>query len=89
MEFDNKDFNADKPKPYEGVTKTLASIYSHQPNWFSPVEESKDALSEKNYLDITLIKEGQTRVQDKIKEVRQSFSSKSKGWLQQNSSEVL
>ena len=29
MEFNNKYFNADKPKQYQGVRKTIASIYSH------------------------------------------------------------
>ena len=42
MEFINKYFNPDKPKQYEGVRKTIASIHYHQPNCFGPVEECED-----------------------------------------------
>ena len=47
MEFSNKDFNADKSKQYEGVRKALASIWSHNPNWFGPVEECEEVYLNK------------------------------------------
>ena len=75
MEFSNKDFNADKTKQYEAVRKALASIYSHLPSCFGPVEECEDVSSEQNKKDKALIKKGYTRVQEKVKEVRQNFSS--------------
>ena len=75
MEFSNKDFNADKTKQYEAVRKALACIYSHLPSCFGPVEECEDVSSEQNKIDKALIKKGYTRVQEKVKEVRQNFSS--------------
>ena len=74
MEFSNKDFNADKTKQYEAVRKALARIYSHLPSCFGPVEECEDVSSEQNKIDKALIKKGYTRVQEKVKEVRQNFS---------------
>ena len=55
MEFSNKDFNADKTKQYEAVRKALASIYSHLPSCFRPVEEHADVSSEQNKKDYFII----------------------------------
>ncbi|XP_065640270.1 uncharacterized protein LOC136072834 [Hydra vulgaris] len=74
MEYNNKDFNADKSNQYESCRKALANIYCHEPSWFGPVCPYDNILSEQNKIDITLIKRGYTRVQEKIKEIRQNFS---------------
>ena len=74
MEYKNKDFNSDKSNQYENCRKALANIYCHEPSWFGPVCPNDNILSEQNKIDITLIKRGYTRVQEKIKEIRQNFS---------------
>ena len=84
MEYNNLDFNADKTKRYEAVRIALAKIYDGEERPFGPItmsnmaenliqENREDAVSEieeqKKH-----IKKGYSRVMEKIKEIRQSFS---------------
>lgn len=87
MEFNNVDFNADKPKQYEAVRRTLALIYEADPYQFGPAdvcsftlhsntdEDERSRILAQQKLDKELIKKGYNRVQEKIKEIRQNFSN--------------
>ena len=69
MEFNNFDFNADKPRQYEEVRRILSKKYSEQPELFGP--DSNAAPDEKNKV---FVKTGYKRVMEKIKALRQKFS---------------
>ena len=86
MEFMNKDFNGDKPRQYEEVRKEMARIYcSIDIKMFGPEtvtigpcevdvngrEEAMELIKEEQQL----IKRGYNRVMEKIKKIRQNFSS--------------
>ena len=79
MEFSNKDFNADKVKMYEEVRKYMARIYVENPSFFGPVAPS-EASPEEAKIDNELIKRGYTRIQEKIKTIRQQFSTAVNIW---------
>ena len=86
MEYNNSDFSADKVKQYEAVRQAMAQIYIDKPWYFGPVcvtpvdTVNEDDFEEKSRLlkqqkdDKDMIKKGYNRVQEKLKEIRQSFS---------------
>ena len=61
MNFDNKDFNADKVKLYEEVRKLMATIYEETLTLFGSVYAATDP-PEQNRLDNSFIKRGYTRI---------------------------
>ena len=87
MEFMNKDFNAVKPRQYEEIRREMARIYSSiDIKMFGPEsvtvklsevggecarEETLELIKEEQQL----IKCGYNCVMEKIKKIRQSFSS--------------
>jgi len=87
MEFMNKDFNADKPRQYEEIRREMARIYSSiDIKMFEPESvtvkpsEVGGECARKETLELIkeeqqLIKRGYNRVMEKIKKIRQSFSS--------------
>jgi len=88
MEYKNIDFNADKVKQYEAVREAMARIYEEEPTFFGPpvitpmpapvdqVDEGEMAeIQRRQKIDKDLIKKGYTRVQEKLKEIRQNFAS--------------
>ena len=74
MEYNNKDFNADRVKLYEEVRKAMARLYNDNPSYFGPVV-ARISSAEETKIDNDLIKRGYTRIQDKIKSIRQEFSN--------------
>ena len=52
MEFDNRDFNADKVKLYEEVRKLMAKIYEETPALFGPVYA---AIAPLKKIDLTIV----------------------------------
>ena len=90
MAFKNCDWNADKVKLYENVKKSLAKIYADEPEQFGPVSLSTNphaGIDDDDVNDVDLkehqikiktekelIKRGYTRVQEKVKVLRQKFS---------------
>ena len=93
MEFEGKDFNADKVKLYESVREKMAKIYVHGLSSFAPqnLEGYPFIGRDDNFLDDIeleeknnwvrdrkihqdLIKQRCSRIQEKIKEIRQNFS---------------
>ena len=72
-ESDNRDFNADKIKLYEEVRKLMAKIYEKTPALFGPVCAAI-APPEQNRLNNSFIKIGYTRIQEKVKSIRQIFT---------------
>jgi len=88
MEYKNIDFNADKVKQYEAVREAMARVYEEEPTFFGPpvitpmpapvdqVDEGEMAeIQRRQKIDKELIKKGYTRVQEKLKEIRQNFAS--------------
>ena len=89
MEYKNCDFNADKVKQYEAVRVAMARIYEHEPAYFGPPEittlslgedddeggESIEKRQQRLQLEKSLIKKGYTRIQEKIKDIRQNFAT--------------
>ena len=73
MEFDNGDFNADEVKLYEEVRKLMAKISEEFSALFGPVYAAI-APSEQNRLDNSFIKRQCTRIQGKVKSIRQTFT---------------
>ena len=86
MEYKNTDFNSDKLKKYEAVREAMARIYEGEPTFFGPpvftpmpalvdqVDEGEMAeIQKRQKIDTELIKKGYTRVQEKLKEIRQNF----------------
>ena len=85
MDYQNIDFNGDKVKQYEAVREAMARIYE-EPSFFGPPfitptpdkeldEEERAAVEKQQKLDKDLIKKGYTRIQEKIKEIRQNCST--------------
>ena len=87
MEYKNVDFNTDKVKQYEAVREAMARIYEEEPTFFGPpvitpmpapldqVDEGEMAeIQKRQKIDKELIKKGYTRVQEKLKEIRQNFA---------------
>ena len=87
MEYNNSDFNADKVKQYEAVRKAMAIIYKDNPSYFGPPEitpmteeargseEVKLQIETQQKVDRAMIKKAYNRVQEKLKEIRQNFST--------------
>ncbi|XP_028414211.1 uncharacterized protein LOC114537269 [Dendronephthya gigantea] len=82
-EYEGKDFDADRTKQYEWIRVQMQQIYSAE---FGPPEaesalsremtkEEKDAHIKKSKSQRDQIKKGYGRVQEKVKEIRQNFSS--------------
>ena len=88
MEFRNCDSNADKVKLYESVRKGQAEIYEDEPDTFGPASVSKNPckdLDDVNEFDLReyqvkvkaekeQIKRGYSRVQERVKNLRQKCS---------------
>ena len=90
MTFRNCDWNADKVKLYENVRKSLAKIYEDESDQFGPVslftnphagidDDDVNDVDLKEYqikikTEKELIKRRYTRVQEKVKVLRQKFS---------------
>lgn len=79
MEFNNSDFNADKSKQYEAVRVILASKYTDD---FGPInikaieaDEDHDTYLERCGDEKIKIRKGYSRVLEKIKSLRQKFST--------------
>ena len=82
MEFNNSDFNTDKSKQYEAVRVTLASKYAEDtalfgPKTIKPIEEDEDhdQYLKRQEDDKLKIRRGYSRVLEKIKALRQKFST--------------
>ena len=82
MEFNNSDFNADKNKQYEAVRAILASKYTEDTTLFVPkkIKPIEDGEDHDEYLkrqedDKLKIRKGYSRVLEKIKALRQKFST--------------
>eukprot|EP00112_Aurelia_sp_Birch-Aquarium-sp1_P013134 Seg2779.1 transcript_id=Seg2779.1/GoldUCD/mRNA.D3Y31 product="hypothetical protein" protein_id=Seg2779.1/GoldUCD/D3Y31 len=88
MDFNNSDFNADKVKQYEAVREAMAKIYAvDNPTFFGPPrvtelnkedcqnEELRKEILRKQKQDRELIEKGCTRIQEKLKEIRQKFAN--------------
>ena len=86
MEYNNSDFSADKVKQYEAVRQAMAKICIDKPSFLGPIhmtpldmaneddhEEKARVLKQKKE-DKDMIKRGYNRVEEKLKEIRQSFS---------------
>ena len=87
MTFKNLDFDADKTAQYLAARETMAAIYCDDETSFGPTEapnwrENFGQLSQEDQVtvkkEIKIQKEltvkGKSRIQEKIKEIRQSFS---------------
>ena len=87
MTFKNLDFDADKSAQYSAVRETMAAIYCNNETLFGPTEapnwpENFGQLSQEDQVtvkkEIKIQKEltvkGKSRIQEKTKEIRQSFS---------------
>ena len=72
MEFDNRDFNAHKVKLYQEIRKLITKIYEETPALFGPVYAAIDPLEQKR-LHNSFIKRGYTKIQEKVKSIRQTF----------------
>ena len=86
MEFMNKDFNGDKSRQYEEIRKEMARIYSSVdikmfgPESVMTVPREMDPSARVEMLEMIkeeqqYIKRGYNRVMEKIKKIRQNFSS--------------
>jgi hypothetical protein len=82
MEFNNFDLNADKNKQYEAVRAILASKYAEDTTLFGPKNikpiedgEDRDEYLERQEDDKLKIRKGYSRVLEKIKALRQKFST--------------
>ena len=85
MDYQNIDFDGDKVKQYEAVREAMARIYE-EPSFFRPPfitptpdkevdQEERAAVEKQRKIDKDLIKKGYTWIQEKIKEIRQNFST--------------
>ena len=85
--FKNFDFDADKAAQYLAVRETMAAIYCDNETLFGPTEapnwpENFGQLSQEDQVTVKkeikiqkeLILKGKSRIQEKTKEIRQSFS---------------
>jgi hypothetical protein len=82
MEFNNSDFNADKNKQHEAVRAILASKYAEDTTLFGPKNnkpiedgEDRDEYLKRQEDDKLKIRKGYSRVLEKIKALRQKFST--------------
>ena len=82
MEFNNSDFNADKSKQYESVRVILASKYAEDTTLFGPKDikpiqdgEDRDEYLKRQEDDKLKIRKGYLGVLEKIKALRQKFST--------------
>ena len=79
-EFDNIDFDADKPTQYTEIRDDMANIYRDEEDLFGPLENEKPdktATKEEKVLfndRKKLVTRGYKRIQEKIKDLRQGFS---------------
>jgi len=102
MEYKNIDFNADKVKQYEAVREAMACIYEEEQTLFglpvitpmpAPVdkvdEEDMAKIQRRQKIDKELIKKGYTRVQEKLKEIRQNFASAVTSGSQSGSGKIV
>ena len=102
MEYKNIDFNADKVKQYEAVREAMARIYEEEPTFFGPavitpmpapvdqVNEGEMAeIQKRQKIDKELINKGCTRVQEKLKEIRQNFAIAVTSGSQSGSGKIL
>lgn len=92
MEYNNGDFSADKVKQCEVVRQAMAKIYVNEPSLFGPVRvthlemvneddfEEKAKILKQQKQDKEMIKKGYSRVQEKLKEIRQNFSKAVSGY---------
>ena len=87
MTFKNLDFDAGKAAQYSAVRETMAGIYCEDETLFGPTEapnwpENFGQLSQEDQVTVRkeikiqteLIVKGKSRIQEKTKEIRQSFS---------------
>ena len=88
LAYQGLDFDADRPLQYRILRKEMAKIYeSEDPLLFGPVEictslvpidelskEEKEAFHARKKKENDLISRGHARIQEKVKEIRQSFS---------------
>jgi hypothetical protein len=82
MDYKNADFNADKAKQYQAVRKILAAKYAENNSIFGPVEiepiregEDQKAYKKRCENEKAKIRKGYSRIQEKIKSLRQKFST--------------
>ncbi|XP_057305334.1 uncharacterized protein LOC130642262 [Hydractinia symbiolongicarpus] len=74
-EFENIDFDADKPMQYKVIRTELAKLYQNEEEVFGPVEDTSTELSQENVREMKkMIARGYQRVLEKIKDLRQGFS---------------
>ena len=79
-EFDNIDFDADKPTQYTKIRDDMAGIYRDEEDLFGPLENEKpDKTATKEEKALfndrkKLVTRGYKRIQEKIKDLRQGFS---------------
>ena len=87
MTFKNLDFDAEKAARYSAVREAMAAIYCEDETLFGPTEalnwhENFGQLSQEDQVTVKkeikrqteLIVKGKSRIQEKAKEIRQSFS---------------
>ena len=87
MEYKNIDFDGDRPAQYSWLREEMSKLYHENTSLFGPVSltPAKDLLSNMSKEEIKaytkqhkaeneLIKKGYTRIREKVKEIRQSFS---------------
>ena len=82
MDYQNADFNADKAKQYKAIRKMLAAKYVEQNCIFGPVEigsicegEEEKAYKKRCEDENAQIRKGYSRIQEKVKSLRQKFSN--------------
>eukprot|EP00794_Sanderia_malayensis_P008289 gene8289-9172_t len=82
MQYNNSDFNADNVKLYEAVREAMAKIYMDKPTLFRPpkIREiceaellNENRVKELHQLQKVVYKRGYSRVQEKLKEIRQNI----------------
>ena len=88
MEFDNRDINPHKGKLYQDIRKLITKIYEETPALFGPVYAAIDPPEQKR-LDNSFIKRGYTRIQEKVKSIRQTFIQAVSEGRQSGSSKIL
>ena len=87
MTFKNSNFDADKAAQYSAVRETVAAIYCEDETLFGPIEalnqpENVRQLSQEDQVTVKkeikiqkgLIMKEKSRIQQKLKEIKQSFS---------------
>ena len=87
MEFKNVDFDSDRPAQYSWLRQKMTKLYEEVTSLFGPVsltpangplsamsKEEKDVYAKQNKTENDLIRKGYSRIREKVKEIRQSFS---------------